>query len=148
MRSRFKLLGDAGAMPLLFIGSLVVIVGIFIENPTPESMGGVPQEFYMMVMLVANVVVSFQMLKNLNIIFISDDSISFRHFLLRTHVKYSFSDLDGFNACLAKPRDGVFDILYLKKDGKVVKQVSSKYYSNFPEIRAFLSHKLNYLKQE
>ncbi|OJJ16046.1 hypothetical protein BKI52_35340 [marine bacterium AO1-C] len=148
MKSKFKLWGDVIAIPLLFFASIVVIIGILIENPSADDMGGVPKEFYIIMMLIANIVVSYQILMNLNFISITDDSISFEHLLLKTKSDYALNDLDGFSTYLMKPNRTSYDVIYVKKNGKTIRRISSRYYENFTELRNFLDSRLKHLKSD
>ncbi|OJJ16049.1 hypothetical protein BKI52_35355 [marine bacterium AO1-C] len=143
MNSKFNIWrGEAGAIPLIFVACVISIVYHLVEYSDFND------SVFLLPWSIGMAVFSFYLIrKRLKVISLTASSISFKHVLFRDRTVYLFDELDGFTTRLdAIPDDkSYYDIIFLKKNGKKIKTISSRYYSNYDEIRAFLNDKLPYL---
>lgn len=75
---------------------------------------------------------------------IEDDSVIVkRYFGAGKSVVYDFTTLDGFITLIESAKGGVYESLFILKNGKRIGSISSFYHSNFEELKSILSDKLN-----
>lgn len=121
MKSEFNILrGDAGVIPLMFI-VLVVFLGNYLINYTTIE----DADFFIVFFPFVIVLLGHEIFKKRHVIIITSKEISFRHVFLRTKNTYLFSELDGFKARLEIPKEKYYDVVWIIKDGKKVKQIFS-----------------------
>ncbi|OJJ16048.1 hypothetical protein BKI52_35350 [marine bacterium AO1-C] len=141
MKSKFKIIGGAGLVLCLFMLCNVLIFLDFLNK------GKVNDEdaFYILGLAILDTYLIYEIVRNFNIITLEQESIKFKHIFLRTEKVYDFNELDGFVDEDQSSSGGVYNVLYIEKNGKRIKKISSFYYSNYKEIKQFLNNKLNYL---
>lgn len=72
----------------------------------------------------------------------NDEIIIKRYFGVGRSVSYDFKTLDGFITLIESARGGVYESLFILKDGKRIGSISSFYHSNFEELKSVLKDKL------
>src|ERR1700751_3653353 len=97
IKSRFKIFGTS-LIIALFLFILCVIPYLLIVHPHSKTENGKPDTitFSFVMFLVLFGFVSYEIIRNLNIIVINNDSITFKHLILRKESEINFSELDGF----------------------------------------------------
>lgn len=65
-----------------------------------------------------------------------------RYFGAGKSVSYNFNTLDGFITLIESARGGVYESLFILKDGKRIGSISNFYHSNFDELKSVLKEKL------
>jgi hypothetical protein len=67
----------------------------------------------------------------------SNKKISFIHFITRRENTYSFNDFDGYADWIeSKGRGGPFRVIYLVRDKRFIRRISSEIYSNIEELES------------
>jgi len=72
----------------------------------------------------------------------NDTIIIKRYFGAGKSISYDFNALDGFITLIESARGGVYESLFILKDGKRIGSISSFYHSNFDELKSVLNKKL------
>ncbi|OUD32742.1 hypothetical protein [Flavobacterium sp. FPG59] len=65
-----------------------------------------------------------------------------RYFGLGKSIGYDLKSLDGFITIVESAKGGVYESIFILKDGKRVGSISSFYHSNFEELKSILKEKL------
>lgn len=65
-----------------------------------------------------------------------------RYFGLGKSIGYDLKTLDGFITIVESAKGGVYESIFILKDGKRAGSISSFYHSNFEELKSILKEKL------
>jgi hypothetical protein len=65
-----------------------------------------------------------------------------RYFGLGKSIGYDLKSLDGFITIVESAKGGVYESIFILKDGKRVGSISSFYHSNFEQLKSILKEKL------
>lgn len=146
MKSKFKILG-AGLVVGLFVLGAVFMPYLLIESPNVQQSSTIPIELYVLTLIIGVGYLAYEIIKNLNTVSITNDSILFKNVFLKTQYAYQFTDLDGFITQSQLASGDMYDVIYLIKGDREIKKIPSFYYSNYKELKQFLNKRLQYLGQ-
>ncbi|MCH8330629.1 MAG: hypothetical protein IH946_04500 [Bacteroidetes bacterium] len=137
-------------LTMAMVTVLLIVIPYFLINSSTSGSGGtdLPLGFFVFAEVLGLIFFGNEIYTNLNIIVISNDSISFKNLILPISSEYKLNELDGFIDQIQHSRAGKFDIIFLKKQDKRIRKISSFYYSNYPEIKEYLKSRFKYIGYE
>jgi hypothetical protein len=120
----------------LCVGMIVIGIWFFLSS---FSDARTVQQKYVLYGFVAFVFIFFgsMLWREAKIILIDciNKTITFTNLFTRVKTINSFDDFDGYIDCYQSAKGGSYRVIYLVKDKKFVKKISSFYYSNLDEIQ-------------
>jgi hypothetical protein len=142
-KSQFKSFGFWLMIFLLSVG-IIFLLSAFLQSRTERQ-----EIVCLSVGLIYILLFGSQLWRDAKIILIDTfgKTISFTNLFTRQQTFSSFDEFDGFIDTFQSSRDGTYRVIYLVKDKKFVKKISSFYYSNLDELQDSLVG-LKYLGQQ
>ncbi len=141
IKSKFKSTGYLGLWGLFFISlclllltilALLEVLGVY---PTPLT---IRLSYFIIIFYSPLFILSIITLKqNANIIYIdtAQKRITFSNRFLLSSSSFNLSEFDSFCTYAAQSRFGDFEIVYLIKNNKLIKQISGRVYENTAELK-------------
>ena len=130
-KSQFKSFGF-WLMTLMVLFGLLFFLSAFLQSRTEQQ-----KQVCIVTGLVFILLFGSQLWRDAKIILINTfgKTISFTNLFTRQETVISFDDFDGFIDTFQSSKGGSYRVIYLVKDKKFIRKVSSFYYSNLDELQ-------------